>query len=112
MKNDEDSRGTKTIFGNAIEKAVSDLFGEHVVPAFNQHLSCFYNITICDVFDNPTVLSEALYKNFQSVTPTIERAIAKRFYNYMGIQFTPVPGCTLAGYVEIAKRLIAGNQHN
>ena len=91
---------------SAIDKALLDISGTHLLSSFYGHLKDRYDITP----DELPYRLETIYTVLDQVfgvkgARTIERHIAKHLCDELGMKFLDTPDCTLEMYVEKAKQL-------
>ncbi len=90
----------------AIDEAIADLVGPRVVEALHEHLLKFYDIAADEIPYKLAIVHSAFDKAFASSSKTIEKYVAKKLYQLLGLRFVELPNYTLAAYVENAKRML------
>ncbi len=87
----------------SIDETIANLLGQSVVPAFHEHLRKFYDITDDEIPYRISTVSASLQRTFGLSFKTIEKAVAKRFYFNLNLEFAEKTGHGLLDYVEEAK---------
>ncbi len=87
----------------SIDETITDLLSRAVVDALYAHLQAIYSISRDEVPNRLDALLTALEKIFGASSQTITRAIARKFYLKLGLEFTNHPSYTLIEYVNEAK---------
>jgi bifunctional DNA-binding transcriptional regulator/antitoxin component of YhaV-PrlF toxin-antitoxin module len=88
----------------SIDETITSLLSRTVVDALFAHLQTIYSISRDEVPYRLDTLLTALEKIFGvPSSQTITKAIAKKFYLKMGLEFTGNPSRTLLEYVDGAK---------
>jgi hypothetical protein len=88
----------------SIHDTIANLLNLKVAKALFEHLEKVYSIKKDEVPSQLDTLLLALKTPFGSRSAQVMgRAIAKRFYSRLGLEFLDDPQRTLAGYVESAK---------
>lgn len=93
----------------AIDETIQGLFSRRVLEALNAALANRYDVTR----DELPYRLDTLHKILHDLcgirgSETINRQIAHRLYQKLGIKFVEVPHLGLSDYVEIAKNKLAG----
>ena len=99
-KLDEDFRG-KLI--SSVDETVKDLLGVGVVNAFNAHLAA-NGIERLDIPSKLDSFCSVLDETFGVAARTIQRGIAMRFYQKLGLAFELTNPSRLTEYVREAQR--------
>ena len=87
-----------------IRETIAQLLSLKVAETLFEHLEKVYSVKKDELPSRLETLLLALEKNFgSSSSQVIGKAIAKRLYSRLGIEFFDVPQRTLVGYVENAK---------
>ena len=95
----------------AIDSSVFGILGDQVLKAVYTHLKEHYGVTADELPNRLDALHETLEGAFGAASAkTIGRAIAKRFYFRMGLEFNDLPNCGLQDYLEQAKVALLGRQ--
>ena len=87
----------------SIDETITELLSRAVVDALYIHLQTIYSVSRDELPHRLDILSTALEKIFGPSSQTITKAIAKKFYLKLGLEFTANPNRTLLEYVEEAK---------
>jgi hypothetical protein len=87
----------------SIDETITALLSRAVVDALYAHLQKFHSIARDEVPYKLDTLSTTLEKIFGASSQTITRAIARKFYLKLGLEFTGNPSRTLLECVEEAK---------
>jgi AbrB family looped-hinge helix DNA binding protein len=88
----------------SIDEAITNLLSRAVVEALYVHLQTTYFVSRDEVPHRLDALLTALEKIFGvRSSQTISKAIAKKFYLKLGLEFTGNPSHTLLEYVDEAK---------
>ena len=88
----------------SIDETITELLSRTVVDALYTHLQTNYSISRNDVPYRLDTLYTTLEKIFGvRSSQTITKAIARKFYLNLGLEFTGNPSRTLLEYVEEAK---------
>ena len=88
----------------SIDETVIILLSRGVLDALYAHLQSKYHVSRNEVPHNLEPLLVTLEKIFGiASSQTISKAIAKRFYSKLGVEFKGNPGGTLIDFVEDAK---------
>jgi hypothetical protein len=87
----------------SIDEAITDLLRRPVVDALYAHLQTFHSIARDEVPCRLDTLMTTLEKTFGSSARIITKAIARKFYLKLGLEFTDNPSHTLLEYVDEAK---------
>ncbi|MGA2627574.1 MAG: hypothetical protein ABSF63_11050 [Candidatus Bathyarchaeia archaeon] len=101
-------RQPQLVFNDAlvesIDETITELLSRAVVDALYAHLETFHSISRDELPNRLDVLFSALEKIFGvRGSQTITKAIAKKFYLKLGLEFTDNPSRTLVEYVDQAK---------
>jgi hypothetical protein len=97
------SHGVTTVskaFNDAVDQSLRGILGDVAAEAVYDHLQRNYDLPREAIFTDFLKFSAALRGIFTGVSPTIERAIAKRFYSILGLTFIAQPRLTLQDYVD------------
>ena len=94
----------------SIDETITDLIGRVVIDALYVHLQKNYSISRDEVPYRLDVLLAILKRLFGESSLTLSKAIAKRFYFKLGLEFTDNPNHTLLEYVDEAKRRKASSK--
>jgi hypothetical protein len=86
-----------------IDETITDLLGRAVVDALYAHLETNHSMARDEVPYRLDTLFITLEKIFGASSNTITKAIAKRFYAKLGLEFTDNPSRALLEYVDEAK---------
>ena len=98
---------------DSIDESITDLLGRAVVDALYAHLQTSHAIARDEVPYRLDTLFTALEKIFGvRSSQTITKAIARRFYLKLGLEFTGNPSRTLVEYVEEAKMKLQNSPHH
>jgi hypothetical protein len=89
---------------DAVDETITGMLGEKVLASFYEHLSFFASITRDEMPYRIDTVLHVFERNF-GVTPSnvLCRAITRRFYSKLGLQFVQKPNRNLLDYVEEAK---------
>ena len=87
----------------SIDETITELLSRAVVEALYIHLQTIYSVSRDELPHRLDILSTALEKIFGPSSQTITKAIAKKFYLKLGLEFTAIPNRTLIEYVDEAK---------
>ena len=88
----------------SIRETIAQLLSPKVAEKMFEHLERFYSVKKDELPSHLDMLILALKTNFGSRgSQVVEKAIAKRFYSRLGLEFIDHPQRTLVGYVENAK---------
>jgi hypothetical protein len=87
----------------SIDEAITDLLSRPVVDALYAHLQTNYSISRDEVPCRLDTLITTLEKTFGSSARIITKAIARKFYLKLGLEFTGDPSRTLLEYIDEAK---------
>jgi len=87
----------------SIDETITDLLGRVVVDALYAHLQTFHSISRDEVPYRLDTLFAILERILGASSQTITKAIARKFYLKLGLEFTGNPGRTLLEYVDEAK---------
>ena len=88
----------------SIDETITELLSRAVVDALYAHLETFHSISRDELPHRLDALFSALEKIFGvRGSQTITKAIAKKFYLKLGLEFTDNPSRTLVEYVDQAK---------
>jgi hypothetical protein len=88
----------------SIDETITELLSRAVVDALYAHLETFHSISRDELPNRLDALFSALEKIFGvRGSQTITKAIAKKFYLKLGLEFTDNPSRTLVEYVDQAK---------
>ena len=94
----------------SIDETITELLSRTVVEALYAHLQTFHSISRDEVPYRLDTLFTSLEKIFGvRSSQTITKAIAKRFYLRLGLEFTANPSRTLLEYVDEAKVKLQGS---
>jgi hypothetical protein len=88
----------------SIDESVAVLLSRQVVDALYLHLETTHSISRNDVPYKLDTLIATLQRTLGSGAQTVGRAIARRFYLKLQLEFTNNPNHTLLEYVDEAKR--------
>ena len=95
----------------AIKSSVFGLMGDQVLKAVFAHIKKHYDVTADEIPDRLDTLLATLEETFGVVgTKTIGKAIAKRFYFRMGLEFIDISTYSLQDYLEHAKKQLLHQQ--
>lgn len=88
----------------SIDETITELLSRAVVDALYAHLETFHSISR----DELPYRLDALFSALENIfgvrgSQTITKAIAKKFYLKLGLEFTDNPSRTLVEYVDQAK---------
>ena len=97
------SREFNDLLVQSIDETITDLLSRAVVDALYAHLQTVYSVPKDEVPNRLDTLLTALEKVFGASSQTITRAIARKFYLKLGLEFTNHPSYTLIEYVDEAK---------
>lgn len=98
---DGDFNGSLVI---SIKETLTGLLGFKIYDALAYHLLRFHDITPEEIPYRLDAIDVVLKQNFGSSFTVIERAVLKRFYGKLGLEFVNQQGYTFHDYVEDAKR--------
>ena len=88
----------------SIDETITELLSRTVIEALYAHLQTFHSIQRDELPRRLDILSPALEKIFGARgSQTITKAIARKFYLKLGLEFTGNPSRTLLEYVDEAK---------
>ena len=88
----------------SIHETIAQLLSPKVAEMIFEHLEKFHSVKKDEVPSRLDMLLLALKTNFgSSSSQVIGKAIARRFYSQLGLEFSDNPQRTLIGYVENAK---------
>lgn len=96
------------VLAKSVDETIAQLLGESVVVALHAHLLQFHDVTVDEIPYRLDTLLSILESTFGSSAKTISKAIAKQFYEELGLEFKAKPGMTLIDYVEDAKAKLGG----
>ena len=88
----------------SIDETITALLGKGVLDSLYLHLERFCAITKDELPNRLEVFLSILEKTFGSSGKTIGKAIAKRFYSKLQLEFDEKANHSLLEYVEEAKR--------
>lgn len=91
----------------SIDEAVGVLFSREVVIALHFNLETRHSIMREDIPNSLQTLMLTLWDNFGMSAPTIGRAIARRFYSKLHLDFDSRQDYGLPEYVEEAKKRLS-----
>ena len=95
----------------SIDETITELLSRTVVDALYVHLATFHSISRDELPHRLDALFPALEKIFGvRGSQTISKAIAKKFYFKLGLEFTDNPSRTLVEYVDQAKSKLEKSQ--
>jgi len=95
----------------SIDETITDLLSRGVVDALYAHLKTFHSISRDELPYRLDTLLTALEKIFGvRGAQTITKAIARKFYLKLGLEFTDSPSRTLLEYVDEAKMKLQMSQ--
>jgi hypothetical protein len=89
----------------SIDEAIGAVLGQDVVPALHLNLKNKRSIDRAEIPDNIPTLCVVFEKYFGPGARTIERAIARRLYSKLGLEFSRRDHYELTDYVENARGL-------
>jgi len=88
----------------SIDETIIELFSRGVVDALYSHLQTFHSISRDELPHRLDTLLTTLENTFGvRSSQTITKAIARKFYHKIGLEFTANPGRSLVEYVDEAK---------
>jgi uncharacterized membrane protein len=87
----------------SIDETITALLSRTVVDALYAHLQTFHSITRDELPYRLDTLLTTLERIFGASSQTITKAIARKFYLKLGLEFTVNPSRTLLEYVDEAK---------
>jgi len=88
----------------SIRETIAQLLSPKIAEQIFEHLERFYSVKKDELPSHLDMLLLALKTNFGlRSSQVIEKAIARRFYSRLGIEFSDNPQRTLVDYVENAK---------
>lgn len=87
----------------SIDETITAILSRTVVDALYAHLQTVYSISRDEIPYRLDTLLTTLEKIFGTSSQTITKAIARKFYLNLGLEFTGNPSRTLFDYVEDAK---------
>jgi len=87
----------------SIDETITALLSRTVVDALYAHLQAIYSVSRDEVPYRLDTLLTTLEKIFGTSSQTITKAIARKFYLNLGLEFTGNPRRTLLEYVDEAK---------
>jgi hypothetical protein len=97
----------------SIDETITELLGRTVLNALYAHLETNYSISRNELPHRLDTLTTPLQRVFGvRSSQTITRAIAKKFYLKLRLEFTADPTCTLLEYVDEAKMNLQASQTN
>lgn len=107
--------GTAREFNDAlvesIDEAITALLSRTVVDALYAHLQTFHSISRDELPHRLDTLFPTLERIFGvRSSQTITKAIARKFYLKLGLEFTDNPSRTLLEYVDAAKTKLQESQ--
>jgi len=88
----------------SVDEALDDLLGTPVVEALYAYLLDI-GVSRNDLASKVKLLCSALDSTFEESSPTIQRAIARRLYAKLGIEFVPIEGAALPEYIRQASKM-------
>ena len=91
----------------SIDKALEDVLGANVKQAVRSVLRKHYCLTTKQIPVQLRVFAHALDELFGASSDTVGKAIAKRLYSELGLEFFAKSGSTLVDYVEEARAAVA-----
>jgi hypothetical protein len=92
--------------GASVDEALDDLLGTPVVEAFHAYLLDI-GISRNDLASKVKLLCTALDSTFEDSSMIVQRAIARRLFAKLGLDFVPIEGASLPEYIHEAKRISA-----
>jgi len=96
----------------SIDETITALLSRSVVDALYVNLQKFHSISRNEVPYRLDTLLTILEKIFGASSQTITRAIARKFYLKLGLEFTCNPSRTLLEYVDEAKMKLQKSSSN
>ena len=95
----------------SIDQTITELLSRTVVEALYVHLQTIYSVSRDELPRRLDILSPALEKIFGARgSQTITKAITRKFYLKLGLEFTAIPNRTLIEYVDEAKMNLQTSQ--
>jgi hypothetical protein len=88
----------------SIEKTVAQLLSSQVAEALFKNLERTYSIKKDEIPNRLDALVSILEDTFGESTKVLGKAIAKRFYSRLGLEFSNDPQKTLIDYIEKSKK--------
>ena len=102
--NDRPDQDFNVILIESIHETIAQLLSPKVAEMIFEHLEKFHSVRKNEVSSHLDMLLLGLETNFGSrSSQVIGKAIARRFYSRLGLEFSDDPQRTLIGYVENAK---------
>jgi hypothetical protein len=96
--------GIEEHIGASVDEALDDLLGTPVVEAFHAYLLDI-GVSRNDLPTKVNLLCSALDSTFEDSSITIQRAIARRLFAKLGLDFVPIEGVGLPEYLREARRI-------
>jgi len=90
--------------GASVDEALDDLLGTPVVEAFQAYL-LELGVSRNDLASKVKLLCTALDSTFEDSSITIQRAIARRLFAKLGLDFVPIEGAGLPEYIREARNI-------
>ena len=88
----------------SVDEALEDLLGTPVVEAFYAYLLDL-GVSRNDLASKVNLLCSALDSTFEDSSLTLQRAIARRLYAKLGLEFVAIEGAGLPEYVRQAGKM-------
>ena len=102
--NDRQNQDFNAILAESIRETIAQLLSPKVVESVFEHLEKVYSIKKDEIPSRLDMLLLALETIFGSRSSgVIGKAIARRLYSRLGLEFSDDPQMNLVGYVEKAK---------
>jgi hypothetical protein len=101
--NHEQSRDFNSLLLECIQETITALLSQQVTESIFAHLKATHNISKEDVPNSLNLLTSTLEMTFGSSAKIVGKAIAKRLYARLGLEFSNDHRRTLVDYVEQAK---------
>ena len=94
----------ETHIAASVDEALDDLLGTPVVEAFYAYL-LEIGVSRNDLANKVKLLCSALDSTFEDSSITIQRAIARRLFAKLGLDFVPIEGAALPDYIGEARKI-------
>jgi uncharacterized membrane protein YheB (UPF0754 family) len=93
----------------SIDEAVTTLLSSQVTDALYVHLERVHSVSKIEIPNRLDALTTTLEETFgDQSSKTISKAIAKRLYTALELDFSPTPNGTLIDYIDVAKMKLEG----
>jgi uncharacterized protein Smg (DUF494 family) len=96
--------GIQEYIARSMDEVLDDLLGTPVAEAFYAYL-LEMGVSRTDLPNKVKLLCSVLDSTYEGGSVTIQRAIARRLFAKLGLEFMPVDGAGLLEYIENLERL-------